>query len=134
VQILEDLKISETVNADFKEYLAISDNHLNMNFAVTVRKTGSWPIKKSNSFTIPVELEHCVNQFTSYYAAKYQGRILKWNDQLSTNCFDTCYLYNDNGHTSAVQPWRHVYCAGTQREHADPLVVSAAAPDCPAQV
>jgi len=69
---------------------------LSTSTSIQVLSSGSWPFQQSCVFSLPPELERCVNRFTAFYGGQHSGRKLNWlyhmsKGELVTNCFKNKY-------------------------------------------
>jgi len=84
------------LNENFKRHLTNSGEPLDIDFSIQVLSSGSWPFQQSCVFSLPAELERCVNRFTAFYGGQHSGRKLNWlfhmsKGELVTNCFKNKY-------------------------------------------
>ena len=72
-----------------------------------VLSSGSWPFQQSCAFSLPSELEKCVQRFTGFYGKQHSGRKLNWlyhmsKGELVTNCFKNKYTLQASTFQMAV--------------------------------
>ncbi|OTF75588.1 hypothetical protein BLA29_013723, partial [Euroglyphus maynei] len=96
--MFQDIGLSKDLNELFKKYLGESSEALDIDFSIQVLSFGSWPFQQSFSFSLPNELEQCVNRFTKFYSAQHSGRKLLWiysmsKGELVANCFKSRYTF-----------------------------------------
>merc|ERR1712088_633548 len=95
-RMFQDIGVSKDLNENFKKHLANSGDPLDIDFSIQVLSSGSWPFQQSCVFSLPPELERCVNRFTAFYGGQHSGRKLNWlyhmsKGELVTNCFKNKY-------------------------------------------
>merc|ERR1712038_1120323 len=95
-RMFQDIGVSKVLNENFKKHLANSGDPLDIDFSIQVLSSGSWPFQQSCVFSLPPELERCVNRFTAFYGGQHSGRKLNWlyhmsKGELVTNCFKNKY-------------------------------------------
>ena len=95
-KMFQDIGVSKDLNENFKTHLDNSMESLDMDFSIQVLSSGSWPFHQSWIFSLPPQLERCVNRFTVFYSGQHQGRKLNWllhmsKGELVTNCFKNKY-------------------------------------------
>ena len=95
-RMFQDIGVSKDLNEKFKRHLGNSGDPLDIDFSIQVLSSGSWPFQQSCVFSLPAELERCVNRFTAFYGGQHSGRKLNWLYQMSkgelvTNCFKNKY-------------------------------------------
>jgi cullin 1 len=95
-RMFQDIGVSKDLNENFKRHLSNSGEPLDIDFSIQVLSSGSWPFQQSCVFSLPAELERCVNRFTAFYGGQHSGRKLNWlfhmsKGELVTNCFKNKY-------------------------------------------
>ena len=95
-RMFQDIGVSKDLNENFKKHLGNSGDPLDIDFSIQVLSSGSWPFQQSCVFSLPAELERCVNRFTAFYGGQHSGRKLNWlyhmsKGELVTNCFKNKY-------------------------------------------
>jgi len=95
-RMFQDIGVSKDLNENFKRHLTNSGEPLDIDFSIQVLSSGSWPFQQSCVFSLPAELERCVNRFTAFYGGQHSGRKLNWlfhmsKGELVTNCFKNKY-------------------------------------------
>merc|ERR1712088_1089288 len=95
-RMFQDQGVSKDLNEQFKQHLYNSNEPLDIDFSIQVLTSGSWPFQQSCVFSLPAELERCVNRFTAFYGGQHSGRKLNWlfhmsKGELVTNCFKNKY-------------------------------------------
>merc|ERR1712012_1301806 len=95
-RMFQDIGVSKDLNENFKRHLSNSGEPLDIDFSIQVLSSGSWPFQQSCVFSLPAELERCVNSFTAFYGGQHSGRKLNWlyhmsKGELVTNCFKNKY-------------------------------------------
>jgi len=95
-RMFQDIGVSKDLNENFKRHLNNSGEPLDIDFSIQVLSSGSWPFQQSCVFSLPAELERCVNRFTAFYGGQHSGRKLNWlfhmsKGELVTNCFKNKY-------------------------------------------
>merc|ERR1712001_56511 len=96
-RMFQDVGVSKDLNEQFKTHLQNSESdRLDIDFSIQVLSSGSWPFQQSCVFSLPSELERCVNRFTAFYGGQHSGRKLNWlfhmsKGELVTNCFKNKY-------------------------------------------
>merc|ERR1712156_1126465 len=95
-RMFQDIGVSKDLNENFKRHLSNSGEPLDIAFSIQVLSSGSWPFQQSCVFSLPAELERCVNRFTAFYGGQHSGRKLNWlfhmsKGELVTNCFKNKY-------------------------------------------
>merc|ERR1711953_1337999 len=95
-RMFQDIGVSKDLNENFKKHLGNSGDPLDIDFSIQVLSSGSWPFQQSCVFSLPAELERCVNRFTAFYGGQHSGRKLNWlyhmsKGELVTNCFKNRY-------------------------------------------
>merc|ERR1719431_1822284 len=95
-RMFQDIGVSKDLNENFKRHLTNSGEPLDIDFSIQVLSSGSWPFQQSCVFSLPAELERCVNRFTAFYGGPHSGRKLNWlfhmsKGELVTNCFKNKY-------------------------------------------
>merc|ERR1712156_855928 len=95
-RMFQDVGVSKDLNENFKRHLSNSGEPLDIDFSIQVLSSGSWPFQQSCVFSLPAELERCVNRFTAFYGGQHSGRKLNWlfhmsKGELVTNCFKNKY-------------------------------------------
>lgn len=106
-RMFQDIGLSKDLNELFKKHLSESSEALDIDFSIQVLSFGSWPFQQSFSFSLPNELEHCVNRFTKFYSAQHSGRKLLWiysmsKGELVANCFKSRYTFQASAYQMAV--------------------------------
>lgn len=113
-RMFQDIGVSKDLNEQFKRHLTNSEEPLDIDFSIQVRRltwwffrvinlflpffllkvlsSGSWPFQQSVNFSLPSELERSVQRFTTFYSSQHSGRKLHWlyhmsKGELVTNCF-----------------------------------------------
>merc|ERR1719189_3439944 len=97
-RMFQDIGVSKDLNENFKKHLGNSGDPLDIDFSIQVLSSGSWPFQQSCVFSLPAELERCVNRFTAFYGGQHSGRKLNWlfhmsKGELVTNCFKNKYTH-----------------------------------------
>ena len=64
-RMFQDIGVSKDLNENFKKHLANSGDPLDIDFSIQVLSSGSWPFQQSCVFSLPPELERCVNRSVS---------------------------------------------------------------------
>merc|ERR1711972_288930 len=77
-RMFQDIGVSKDLNENFKRHLSNSGEPLDIDFSIQVLSSGSWPFQQSCVFSLPAELERCVNRFTAFYSGQHSGRKLNW--------------------------------------------------------
>ena len=95
-RMFQDTGVSKDLNENFKKHLGDSGDPLDIDFSIQVLSSDSWPFQQSCVFSLPAELERCVNRFTAFYGGQHSGRKLNWlyhmsKGELVTNCFKNKY-------------------------------------------
>merc|ERR1711902_393061 len=95
-RMFQDIGVSKDLNENFKRHLSNTGEPLDIDFSIQVLSSGSWPFQQSCVFSLPPELERCVNRFTAFYGGQHSGRKLNWlyhmsKGELVTNCFKNKY-------------------------------------------
>ncbi|KAG7173036.1 Cullin-1-like [Homarus americanus] len=106
-RMFQDIGVSKDLNDQFRKHLACSNEPLDLDFAIQVLSSGSWPFQQSQTFTLPHELERSVSRFTTFYSSQHSGRKLNWLFHLSkgeivTNCFKNRYTLQASTFQMAV--------------------------------
>ncbi|XP_065666149.1 cullin-1 isoform X2 [Hydra vulgaris] len=105
-RMFQDMNVSKDLNDKFKRHVSSQENG-EVDFSIQVLSSGAWPFQQSPIFTLPSELERCLQRFTTFYNAQHSGRKLHWLYQLSkgelvTNCFKNRYTLQASTHQMAV--------------------------------
>eukprot|EP01136_Pigoraptor_vietnamica_P010160 Opistho-1_new@47459 len=78
-RMFQDIEVSQGQNANFRDYCERHSWNLGLDFHIFVLQAGAWPMGQMHTtFSIPQELERCVEKFESFYNATYNGRKLSW--------------------------------------------------------
>merc|ERR1711994_578658 len=106
-RMFQDIGVSKDLNENFKRHLSNSGEPLDIDFSIQVLSSGSWPFQQSCVFSLPAELERCVNRFTGFYGGQHSGRKLNWlyhmsKGELVTNCFRNRYTLQASTFQMAV--------------------------------
>merc|ERR1712012_1273943 len=106
-RMFQDQGVSKDLNENFKRHLSNSGEPLDIDFSIQVLSSGSWPFQQSCVFSLPAELERCVNRFTAFYGGQHSGRKLNWlfhmsKGELTTNCFKNKYTLQASTFQMAV--------------------------------
>eukprot|EP00123_Amoebidium_parasiticum_P012952 comp21677_c0_seq1/m.30526 comp21677_c0_seq1/g.30526 ORF comp21677_c0_seq1/g.30526 comp21677_c0_seq1/m.30526 type:complete len:741 (-) comp21677_c0_seq1:329-2551(-) len=90
-RMFTDMRVSADINTEFKEQRG---TQLGTDFHILVLQAGAWPLSQAGatSFSIPQELERCVQSFELFYGDKYTGRKLNWLHHLSKADIKVNYL------------------------------------------
>ena len=62
-RMFQDIGVSKDLNENFKKHLTNSGEPLDIDFSIQVLSSGSWPFQQSCVFSLPAELERCVNRW-----------------------------------------------------------------------
>ncbi|XP_062552969.1 cullin-1-like [Armigeres subalbatus] len=111
--MFQDIEISKGLNKKYNQYLKeLCDatgqkNGNGTDFNVLVLSYGKWQFSQASPFSIPTEIEPCIQGFTSFYAKQYSGRKLNWmfnmsRGELVTNCFRARYTLQASTYQIAV--------------------------------
>merc|ERR1719462_757758 len=106
-RMFQDIGVSKDLNDKFKKHLGNSGEPMDIDFSIQVLSSGSWPFQQSCVFSLPAELERCVNRFTAFYGGQHSGRKLNWlfhmsKGELVTNCFKNKYTLQASTFQMAV--------------------------------
>eukprot|EP00761_Pharyngomonas_kirbyi_P009744 gb/GECH01009762.1/.p1 GENE.gb/GECH01009762.1/~~gb/GECH01009762.1/.p1 ORF type:complete len:757 (+),score=124.82 gb/GECH01009762.1/:1-2271(+) len=83
--MINDKKLSEDLQRQFKDYLSQKGNPLSIDFSPQVLTTGFWPSGfQVDQINVPVEMQRCMEVFKEFYDSRTQSRILKWVHSLGT--------------------------------------------------
>ncbi|XP_033100932.1 cullin-1-like, partial [Anneissia japonica] len=104
-RMFQDIGLSKDLNERFKGHL--QTNPLDIDFAIQVLSSGSWPFQQGFAFNLPSELEKSFQRFTTFYASQHSGRKLMWlfhmsKGELVTNCFKNRYTLQASTFQMAV--------------------------------
>ncbi len=84
-RMFTDMTISADIHEKFKTFAIEQKKDVGkLDFSILVLTAGSWPLQTQLiNFTVPLELERCINLFTEFYNKQHQGRKLTWLHHLS---------------------------------------------------
>lgn len=82
--MFNDVKMSEDIQKDFREYLQERAIDLGIDFTVKVLTTGSWPLQVPAQCNLPVELQRVCDEFQGFYLQARSGRKLTWQTSMGT--------------------------------------------------
>ena len=102
-----DVGVSKDLNEAFKKANDTSAQPINIDFAVMVLSSGSWPFQQCQAINLPHELERSQQRFTEFYSSQHNGRKLSWLYSLSkgevvTNCFKNKYTLQASTYQIAI--------------------------------
>ncbi|GMH33867.1 hypothetical protein BSKO_01701 [Bryopsis sp. KO-2023] len=89
--MFNDIKTSEDMMRDFKEFVQDGDVELGMDFSVQVLTTGSWPAQSTAQCHLPQEFENCCAEFQKFYLRARTGRRLTWQTNMGTSDIQGCF-------------------------------------------
>lgn len=99
-RMIQDTDTSKDLNNKFKQHMDCSHAPLDIDFQMNVLSSGSWPFTQKYVFSLPAELERCVNRFQGFYEGQFSGRKLNWlyesglsKGELVTHCFKNRYTF-----------------------------------------
>ncbi|KAH9979901.1 hypothetical protein BGW80DRAFT_466554 [Lactifluus volemus] len=94
-RMFTDISISQDLTESFKEHVAQSQNHADMNitFSVMILGTNFWPLSRpKGSFTVPTDLRLPYDLFQKFYERMHPHRKLAWLWNYSKNELQSTYL------------------------------------------
>lgn len=77
-RMFQDIGVSKGLNDEYKEFLRKNNLPTDIDFAILVLSSGSWPFSQNHTFTPPTELERSVQRFNDFYVIRHSGRKLNW--------------------------------------------------------
>eukprot|EP00210_Caulerpa_lentillifera_P002107 g2022.t1 len=104
--MFNDIKMSEDIQKDFREYLHESSIDLGIDFTVRVLTTGSWPLQIPTQCNLPVELQSASDQFQSFYLQTRTGRKLTWQTSMGT--VDVSATYGTRKHLLVMSTFQAI--------------------------
>ena len=113
-RMFQDIGVSKDLNENFKKHLSNSGDPLDIDFSIQVLSSGSWPFQQSCVFSLPAELERCVNRFTAFYGGQLNWLYQMSKEELVPNCFKNKYtlqvlqfVLDFSHHDNTFCPVRH---------------------------
>ncbi|GFR09432.1 cullin-1 [Trichonephila clavata] len=102
-RMFQDVCVSRDLIEQFKN----DRGPLDVDFSINVISSSSWPFNQTLTFSLPQELEQSVQQFTSFYCSRFNGRKLTWlhgmsRGELVSKCFDKPYTFQASTFQMAV--------------------------------
>ncbi|GBM71016.1 Cullin-1 [Araneus ventricosus] len=102
-RMFQDVCVSRDLIEQFKN----ERGPLDVDFSINVISSSSWPFNQSLTFSLPQELEQSVQQFTTFYCSRFNGRKLTWlhgmsRGELISKCFDKPYTLQASTFQMAV--------------------------------
>merc|ERR1712038_1809804 len=92
-RMFQDIGLSKDLNEGFNKHTR-NMSPLDFEFQVQVLSSGSWPFQTSGPFSLPKELETCINRFQGFYNKQHSGRKLNWLYSLSKGELVLHYVKN----------------------------------------
>merc|ERR1712038_479175 len=92
-RMFQDVGVSKDLNEQFNKHTR-NMSPLDFEFQVQVLSSGSWPFQTSGPFSLPKELETCINRFQGFYNKQHSGRKLNWLYSLSKGELVLHYVKN----------------------------------------
>jgi len=104
--MFNDMRISRDTRDAYKQYKKIYSN-TNKDFfdlEVDVLTTGYWPSQPVPPCTLPPEVNHAIDRFSTFYLQKHTGRKLSW--QTSTGTVELRAMFESRKHELCVSTYQ----------------------------
>ncbi|GAU89044.1 hypothetical protein RvY_01640 [Ramazzottius varieornatus] len=106
-RMFQDIGLSRDLNDQLRAHLETGNRSFDCEFGIQVLSTGAWPLTERNTLIVPAELERPLIAFKDFYGAKYNGRKLTWQfnlskTELSANCFSKKYIFQASSYQAAI--------------------------------
>lgn len=94
-RMFQDIKVSEDLNQQFKNYQKLVDGHCNDTINIKILNIGAWARGSERvQVALPLELEDFIPEVEEFYKKKHSGRKLKWYHHMSNGTVSKTKISN----------------------------------------